>query len=75
MAPFETLFRAASASLRHTLAQATLRASEPLDVNDVEWTESDWGFYDSSLDLRAGLEVTEHQAPQALASLLQDSLA
>jgi hypothetical protein len=73
MAPFETLFRAASASVRQTLAQATQRLCDPVDADDVEWAETAWGFYDSSNALREGLEVTEHAAPHGLAGMLQGS--
>jgi hypothetical protein len=71
MAPFETIFRAASASVRMTLAHAAQRLQDqPVSTDDADWAEAAWGFYDSSFALREGLEVTEHAAPDALDGLL-----
>ena len=74
MAPFESLFHAASASVRQALAQASAGLVEPANVGDaLEWAETAWGFYDSSNALRSGLEVTEHSVPPALLGLLQNA--
>jgi hypothetical protein len=66
---------AASTTVQQTLSQATqgLDHRDTLaDLEDTEWSDSAWGFYNSTNELLSGLEVTEYPAPAALTGWLQD---
>lgn len=73
MAVLASLLRAASTTVQQTLAQASQSMAGRLTLEDADWSDSAWGFYNSTNELLSGLEVTEYSAPQALAGLLHDS--
>lgn len=73
MAVLASLLRAASITVQQTLAQASQGFTARASLEDVDGSDSAWGFYNSTNELLSGLEVTEHTEPTALAGLLHDS--
>ena len=73
MAVLASLLRAASTTVQQALAQASQGFAGRLSPEDADWSDSAWGFYNSTNELLSGLEVTEYTAPTALKGLLHDS--
>jgi len=73
MAVLASLLRAVSTTVQQTLAQASQGCGARVSLEDADWSDSAWGFYNSSNELLSGLEVTEYSAPPALTGLLRDS--
>ena len=73
MAVLASLLRAASATVQQTLAQASQGLSGRVTLEDADWSDSAWGFYNSTNELLSGLDVTEHTAPAVLVGLLHDA--
>lgn len=73
MAVLASLLRAASTSVQQTLAQASHGFAARVSLEEADWSDSAWGFYNSTNELLSGLEVTEYTAPPVLTGLLHDS--
>lgn len=73
MAVLASLLRATSTTVQQTLAQASQGMAGRLTPEDADWSDSAWGFYNSTNELLSGLEVTEYSAPQGLVGLLHDA--
>ncbi len=73
MAVLASLLRAASTTVQQTLAQASQGLSGRVTLEDADWSDSAWGFYNSTNELLSGLDVTEHTAPAVLVGLLHDA--
>lgn len=73
MAVLASLLRSASTTVQQTLVEATQAMAGRLTPEDADWSDSAWGFYNSTNELLSGLEVTEYSASQALAGLLHDT--
>ena len=69
MAVLASLLRAASTTVQQTLAQASQSLSGRVTLEEADWSDSAWGFYNSTNELLSGLDVTEYTAPAALVGL------
>lgn len=72
MAVLASLLRAAATTVQQTLAQASQGLTGSVSLEEADWSDSAWGFYNSTNELLSGLDVTEHTAPAALVGLLRD---
>jgi hypothetical protein len=73
MAVLASLLRAASTTVQQTLAQAAQGLSGRVSLEEADWSDSAWGFYNSTNELLNGLDVTEYTAPAVLVGLLHDA--
>lgn len=73
MAVLAPLLRSASTPVQQTLVEATQAMTGRLTPEDADWSDSAWGFYNSTNELLSGLEVTEYSGSQALVGLLHDT--
>lgn len=73
MAVLAPLLRSASTPVQQTLVEATQAMTGRLTPEDADWSDSAWGFYNSTNELLSGLEVTEFSGSQALVGLLHDT--